>query len=170
MLSTPWPYNRPATVSAKCSDSCTEEAPRRLNTVLCQDPVTRSSGAPPPVWAKRDRLLLMRVLSWGGQTTMVISHSRGVHGLLPLRVQEQAPLVALITTEGTSEEVIVTKHYLFLLQVLWELTNQATATATATATTKCSGHLMILQKAHYHSQGLETRSSLFHLPACTCCC
>ena len=101
---------------------------------------------------------------------MVTSHSRGVHGLLPLGVQEQAPLVALITTEGTSEEVIVTKHYLFLLQVLWELTNQATATATATATTKCSGHLMILQKAHYHSQGLETRSSLCHLPACTCCC
>ena len=65
MLSTPWPYNRPATVSAKCSDSCTEEAPRRLNTVLCQDLVTRSSGAPPPVWAKRDRLLLIRVLSWG---------------------------------------------------------------------------------------------------------
>ena len=169
MLSTPWPYNRPATVSAKCSDSCTEEAPRRLNTVLCQDRVTRSSGAPLPVWAKRDTLLLIRVLSWGA------NH----HGYLPLQRCElpattrglgTGTLVTLSTSEGTSEEVIVTKHYLFLLQVLWELTNHATATATATATTKCSGHLMILQKAHYHSQGLETRSSLCHLPACTCCC
>ena len=45
---------------------------------------------------------------------MVTSDSRGGHGLLPL--------VALIISEGTTE-VIVTKHCLFLLSLLWEFTD-----------------------------------------------
>ena len=45
---------------------------------------------------------------------MVTSDSRGGHGLLPL--------VALIISEGTTE-VIVTKHCLFLLSLLWEYTH-----------------------------------------------
>ena len=45
---------------------------------------------------------------------MVTSDSGGGHGLLPL--------VALIISEGTTE-VIVTKHCLFLLSLLWEYTH-----------------------------------------------
>ena len=37
------------------------------------------------------------------------------------RVHEQAPLVAPVTSEGTTEEGIATKQYLFLLLLPWEL-------------------------------------------------
>ena len=54
------------------------------------------------------------VYSWWGQTTAVISDSRGGQGLQPLGVCVQAPLVAPVTSEGTKEEGIVTEHHLLL--------------------------------------------------------
>ena len=68
-----------------------------------------------------------------GATSVVISDSRGGHGLPPLGVYEQAPLAAPITSEGTTEEGIVTKHHPFLLLHPWKYTHLAAAT------TKCSG-------------------------------
>ena len=83
------------------------------------------------------------VYNWQGQTTTVITDSRGRHGLLPLGVPEQAPLAAPIT----SEEGIAIKHYLLLLSLPWEFTHSAAATA------KCPGHLINLPKAHYPFPG-----------------
>ena len=81
---------------------------------------------------------------WQGQTTTVITDSRGGHGPLPLGVPKQAPLVAPIT----SEEGIAIEHRLLLLSLLWELTHPTAATA------KCPGHLEDLPRAHYHFPGL----------------
>ena len=74
------------------------------------------------------------VCSWQGQSTTVITESRGGHGPLPLGVPEQAPLVVPVT----SEEGIAIKHYLLLLSLPWELTHPAAATV------KCCGHLVNL--------------------------
>ena len=52
--------------------------------------------------------------------------------------------MAPITSEGTTEEGIVTKQHLLLLLLPWELTDPAIATA------KFSGHLLNLPKAPYH--------------------
>ena len=79
------------------------------------------------------------VCKWQGQTTIVITDSRGWHGLKPLRVPEQNPFVAPIT----SEEEIAIKHYLLLLSLSWELAHPAATTA------KFSGNLVNLHKAHY---------------------
>ena len=78
------------------------------------------------------------VYRWWGQTTTVITDSRGGHGPIPLGVPEQAPLVAPIT----SEEGVVIEHYLLLLSLPWELTHTATA--------ECSGYLVNLPKSQYH--------------------
>ena len=78
---------------------------------------------------------------WWGQTTTVITDSRGECGLLPVGVPE--PLVAPITIE----EGTVIEQYLLFLSILWELTYPATASA------KSSGHLVNLPKAHYHFPG-----------------
>ena len=48
-----------------------------------------------------------------GQTTTVITDSRGGLGPLPLGIPEQAPLAALIT----SEEGIAIEHYLLFLSL-----------------------------------------------------
>ena len=71
-----------------------------------------------------------------GQTTTVITDSRGRQGLLPLGAPEQAPLAAPIP----SEEGTAIKHYLLGLSLPWELTHPAAATAT------CSGHLVNLPR------------------------
>ena len=80
------------------------------------------------------------VYKWQGQTTIVITDSRGGHGLLPLGLPKQATPVILIT----SEEGIAIKHYLLLLSLPWELMHPYAAPATA----KCSGHLVDLARAH----------------------
>ena len=58
------------------------------------------------------------VYRWQGKTTTVTTDSRGGHGLLPLAVPQQAPLVAPIT----SEEGTAIEYYLLLLSLPWELT------------------------------------------------
>ena len=63
------------------------------------------------------------VCRWRGQSTAVISDSRGGSGLPPLRVHEQALPVAPVTSEGTTEESIVTKHRLLLVSLRWEHTH-----------------------------------------------
>ena len=69
------------------------------------------------------------VYNWQGQTTTVITDSRGGLETIPLGFPEQAPLVAPVTSkEGTAIE-----HNLLLLSLPWELTHPAAATA------KCSG-------------------------------
>ena len=83
------------------------------------------------------------VYRWWGQTTTVITDSRDGHGLLPIGVPEQAPLVVPIT----SEEGIAIEHKLLLLSLPWELTHTAVATA------KCSGHLEDLTRAYPHFPG-----------------
>ena len=83
------------------------------------------------------------VYRWQGQTTTVITDSRGGHGPAQLGVPEQAPLAApIISEEGTAIE-----HYLLLLSLPWELTHPAPAIA------KCSGKLVNLYKAYYHFPG-----------------
>ena len=58
-----------------------------------------------------------------GENHHSISDCRGGHSPPPLGVCEQAP----ITSEGTTEEGIVTEHHLLLLSLLWECTHPATA-------------------------------------------
>ena len=55
------------------------------------------------------------VYRWQGQTTAVISDSRGGRGLLPLGVREKVPLVAPVISEATTEEGIVTEYHPLLL-------------------------------------------------------
>ena len=64
-----------------------------------------------------------------GQTTAVISDSRGGCGPLPVGIPEQKSLVAQTTSEGTTEKEIAMEHHLLLLLILWEYTHPATATA-----------------------------------------
>ena len=104
------------------------------------------------------------VYRWQGQTTTVISDTRSGHGPPPLGVREQAPLVAPIISEGTTEEGTATEHHLLLLSLPWELTHPINATA------KCSRQNLNLPEAHYHFPGPATRSSLNHLPAGPCYC
>ena len=100
------------------------------------------------------------ICSWLGQTTTVITDSRGGRGPLSLGVPEEEALVAPIT----SEKGIAIEHYLLLLSLPWELAHSAAATA------KCSGHFVNLPRLITISQGPETRSSLHHLPAGPRCC
>ena len=44
------------------------------------------------------------VYRWWGETTVVITDSRGGHGPPPLGSPEQEPLAAPNTSEGTTEE------------------------------------------------------------------
>ena len=83
------------------------------------------------------------VYRWQGQTTTVISDSRGGHGLLPLGVHEQAPLEAPVTSEGTTDEGIMTEHHLLLVLHPWEHTGPAAATA------ECSGQCPQLGHCHF---------------------
>ena len=85
------------------------------------------------------------VYRWWGQTTEVISDSRGGHGLPPLC--EQTPFGVPVTLEHCTEEGTVTKKYLLLLSLPWECTQPATANA------KCSRHHLNLPEAHYHFPG-----------------
>ena len=78
-----------------------------------------------------------------GQTTAVITDSRGSCGLLPLEVPEEAPPAVPIT----SEEGTAIKHKLLLLSLTWELMHPAATSG------KCSGHLVDLPRAHYHFPG-----------------
>ena len=84
------------------------------------------------------------VCRWWGQSTTVISDSRGGHGPLPLGVHEQAPLAAPVT----SEEGTAIEYYLLVLLLPWELTHPAAAAV------KCSEHLVNLCKSHYNFPGL----------------
>ena len=64
-----------------------------------------------------------------GRTTAVITDSRGGCGPPPLGIPEQTALAAPITSEGNTEEGIVTEHHLLLLSLSWEHTYPATTTA-----------------------------------------
>ena len=67
-----------------------------------------------------------------GQTTTVISDSRGECGTPPLEIPEQKSLVAPNTSEGTTEKDIVVEYHLLLLSLPWEDTHPAAATAKCT--------------------------------------
>ena len=54
------------------------------------------------------------VYRWPGQSTIVISDSRGGHGLPPIGVYEQAPPVVSVTSEISTEEGSATEHYSLL--------------------------------------------------------
>ena len=96
----------------------------------------------PPVWAQQDGVSLVWSTDGRGKPP-VITDSRDGHGLLPLRVPNQAaPEVPI-----TSEEGIAIKHKMLLLSLPWELMHPAAATA------KCSGYLVELPRAHYHFPG-----------------
>ena len=69
------------------------------------------------------------ICMWQGQTTTVISDSRGECGSLLMGIPEQEPLAAPITSEGTTEEDIAMKYHLLLLLLPWEHTCSAAATA-----------------------------------------
>ena len=73
--------------------------------------------------------------------------SRGGHGLPLLGVHEQAPPVAPVTSEVSTEERIATEHNLSLLSLPWECTHPIAATA------KCSGCCLNLAEAHCHFSG-----------------
>ena len=62
------------------------------------------------------------VCRWQGQTTTVISDSRGGCGPPPLGISEQKSLAAPITSEGTTEKDIEKEHHLLLLSLPWEHT------------------------------------------------
>ena len=79
---------------------------------------------------------------WWGQTTAVISDSRGGRGPSPGGISKQAPLETPITSEEGIAGIAI-KHYLLLLSLPWELTHPGAATA------EFSGHLVNLPKAHY---------------------
>ena len=64
-----------------------------------------------------------------GQTRAVISDSRSRHGLPPLGVCEQAPLVAPVTSEVSTKEGTATKYHLLLLSLPWECICPSGATA-----------------------------------------
>ena len=57
---------------------------------------------------------------WWGQTNAVISDYKGGRDLPPLGVVEEAPLVAPVNSEGTTEEGIATEYHL-LFSVLFIL-------------------------------------------------
>ena len=64
-------------------------------------------------------------------------------------MNRQAPLVDPITSEGTTEEALVTKLHLLLLSLPWELTHPASTTTTA----KFSNHCLNLPETYYHFPG-----------------
>lgn len=72
------------------------------------------------------------LLAWSaggrGQTTTVISDSRGRRGPPLPGIPEQEPLSAPTTSEGTIEDIVM-EHHLLLLLLLWEHTCPAAATA-----------------------------------------
>ena len=61
---------------------------------------------------------ILHDLQVAGETAAVISDYRGGHGLLPLGLHEQAPLVAPVTSEGTADEDIVTKHQQHIKKII----------------------------------------------------
>ena len=75
--------------------------PTCLITVTSQYPTAKTTCAAPHVWTKQDEVLLAWSADNGGT---VITDSRGECGQLPLEIPEQTPLVAPITSEGTTEE------------------------------------------------------------------
>ena len=60
------------------------------------------------LWELSSKKCFLSSLQVVGQTTAVISDSRGGHGLPPLGIHEQAPLVAPVISEDTIEEGIMT--------------------------------------------------------------
>ena len=118
-----------------------------LINVTSQGPATRSSLCSTSCMGQVEWGASCMVYSWWGQTTGVISDSRGGSGLPPLGICEQAPLATPITSEGTTEEGTVTKHHPLLLSLPWEYTHPPTATS------KCSRHQLNLPEARYHFPG-----------------
>ena len=114
-----------------------------LITVPSQGPATRSSLCSTSCVGSAGQGASCVVYSWWGQTTTVITDSRGGHGPPPLEVHQQAPLTALITSEGTTEEGIATECHQLLLSLLWKPTHLATTTV------KCSGHHLNWPEPHY---------------------
>ena len=148
--------------------------PAQAPTLRAQAPPVQASGVKEPLaWAVGDgALLLWAAVGWTplvgltavqgagrcqvqcvgscvvyrqqGQTTAVISGTRGGRGLLPLGVCEQAPLAASVTSEVSKEEGTATNHQWLLLSLPWELTCPASATA------KHSGrHLHLSDPCHF---------------------
>ena len=68
------------------------------------------------------------VCRWQGQTTAVITDSRGGHGPLQLGIPEKEPRAAPATSEGTTEEDIAMEHHLLLISLPWKYTHPGTAT------------------------------------------
>ena len=70
-------------------------------------------------------------------TTKIISHSRGGRGPPPLGIPEQEPLAAPTTSEGTTEEDIMTEHHWLLLSLSWEHTSPVAACQKLWAVPRC---------------------------------
>ena len=73
---------------------------------------------------------------WQGQTAVVVSETRGRHGLPLLGCYEWAPPVPPLTSwvaKNEKKEGIATKYHTLLFSLPWEHTHPAAATA------KCSG-------------------------------
>ena len=139
LLSIFWEHTHPAIATAKHSGQCPHACSLSLPRIL----QLGENCAAPPMWVKWDGVLFVWSTCCRGQTTAVITNSRGGQGPLLLGVPEEAPLPSPIT----SEEGIEIKHYLLLLSLSWKLTHPATATS------KCSVHLINVPKAHYHFPG-----------------
>ena len=106
LLSLPWEHTCPASATAKCS------GPHLHMPDHCHIPGPCNEEQPVQhlLHGLSKTVCFLHGLQVAGQTTTVISNSRGVHRLPPLRVCDQAPLAAPVTSEGTTEEGIVTEH------------------------------------------------------------
>ena len=98
-----------------------------------------------PVWATWGASCI--VYRQQGQTTAVISDSRGGRGLPPLGVHEQSPPVAPVTLEVSTKEGTATEHHLLLLSLPWASTHPAAATA------RCSRDHLHLPEGHWYFPG-----------------
>ena len=133
-------YSNPSTIHC-CSHSLGNtptlllplpNSPDNVNTCLItvpsQDPTTRSSLFSTSYIGCVGWGASCMVYRWQGQPPQ-LALSRGGSGPPPLVVQKQAPLVAPVTSEGTTEESIATKPHWLMFSLCWELTYPATATA-----------------------------------------
>ena len=114
---------------------------------------------------------LLDGLQLARQTTTVITDSRGGCGLSPLEDREQAPPVVPITSEGTTEEGIVTKHHPLLLSHPWEQTGPTAATAEHSGQCPQAWHglppLGVQEQTPPAAQSPQRRALQ---PNTTCCC
>ena len=127
----PWEHTYPAAAIAKHSG----QHPHMPNHCHFPRPCNKEQPVQHLLHGLSGQGVSYLVYRWKGKTSTVSSHSRVGHSLPPLGVHEQAPFVATITSEGTTEEVMMAKHHPLLLSLPWELTYPATATAKCSSTT-----------------------------------